>query len=831
MKKIRKSIMCLFICITLIISGMTCFPATAMDYIETEDGIVSTVEESLFEFEKFPEVVTTDSDFAEKVVMRADSNEEPLNVIKYFMNDGTYSMNIFPIDVKYTDYDGVVRDKSNKIYDLWSLDAKTIKGKNLISEDLPLYEYVSKDNDIVTKYPSKISDGVVSLYDDIEIKIYPEYCNPYAAEAKITDDTVIYENAFCDGIDIKYNSTFTGVKDDIIVNENLGIEEFEFICETNGLSVDKTEGIVGIYDGDNMVSSFGDVFVYDSNHKSVYGTLSCETIVENQKYRITINVPVDFMQAEDTQYPVIIDPIIYFAGRDFYSGRNISETYIAMNYSDFPGSLISAPNIRLTQSQAGLVKFPNLVPVLNDIGENFKGSSLYFYTWGAPEVTDIAYAKVCPQTVDWEVMTTLSQSEYLSILNGYDSSYETLSVGIRSTSTFVQVNLTNIFQNCKSGSYVSGDLHKGIRMVLTGGGSDANVLLHTSNTYDASKYPRLLLSYNDYESDSIVSGGIYMISPYATKTTVSSYNLASTGSGIQLKAGSVASRNYPKTNSGYVSTMYSLDNLFKVEYTGYGYTFKNLSNGKYLNNSLTFSDADDTHMYSTRWYIVDVGGKYYICEYFYSYLHAANPTTSNSAISILPFTTSSGCYWKMQLYSLDVTHDWQDANNTCGAASAKMILDYLGADVSNLSDATIRNKGFELLDNPDYGNEHIQLSLNYYCNLLIGQNFYPDTYRYATTNSMDSFQQSIVANVNAGYPVIMHIEFDGITMPPFNYNTDGHFIVITGLYVDLSGQTRVVIVDPHYDSEPGNGGSAVIDVPLNIVYLFKKSTTLIRNVA
>ena len=90
MKRVRKSIMCLLLCITLTISGMSCFTATAMDYIETEDGIVTTVEESLFEFEKFPEVVATDSDFAQKVVMRADSNEEPLNVIKYFMSDGRF---------------------------------------------------------------------------------------------------------------------------------------------------------------------------------------------------------------------------------------------------------------------------------------------------------------------------------------------------------------------------------------------------------------------------------------------------------------------------------------------------------------------------------------------------------------------------------------------------------------------------------------------------------------------------------------------------------------------------------------------------------------------
>ena len=65
------------------------------------------------DFEKFPEVVSSDDN--ELRVMRLDSADDDLSVIKYYIGDGKCEEILFPMPVKYVDSDNTVRDKSNKL--------------------------------------------------------------------------------------------------------------------------------------------------------------------------------------------------------------------------------------------------------------------------------------------------------------------------------------------------------------------------------------------------------------------------------------------------------------------------------------------------------------------------------------------------------------------------------------------------------------------------------------------------------------------------------------------------------------------------------------------
>lgn len=202
--------------------------------------------------------------------------------------------------------------------------------------------------------------------------------------------------------------------------------------------------------------------------------------------------------------------------------------------------------------------------------------------------------------------------------------------------------------------------------------------------------------------------------------------------------------------------------------------------------------ADGEDPASGRWILQKTaGGKYRIFNV------AANQalTIENNALSLSSGTTD--ILWELKAISLAMEKDYQQYTNTCGLASARMILKYLrGTDTTDLewlqSCHNVTNEVY------DFTIAKIAQTMNAY--LGTGP-------MYSVTGSSKSlmdFQEMISNSINQFYPLIVNnkpLEYIA-QVEAFGYcysqNAGGHYYVVKGLYYsDLNGY-QAVINETHY---------------------------------
>ncbi len=157
-----------------------------------------------------------------------------------------------------------------------------------------------------------------------------------AVEEAATDDAFVYENVFGAGTRVKYYNTSLGIKEDIILDYNIGKNRFDFEIDTGGDIPILTEdaAMILVYDKDDpeqLNYRFGTLYAYDSytGEPSETGfrhlTEDCYyelTSLEGSKYRVTVVVPDEWLDHPELVYPVTIDPTVNNAP------TNIDDTYV-----------------------------------------------------------------------------------------------------------------------------------------------------------------------------------------------------------------------------------------------------------------------------------------------------------------------------------------------------------------------------------------------------------------------------------------------------------------------------------------------------------------------
>lgn len=79
----------------------------------------------------------------------------------------------------------------------------------------------------------------------------------------------------------------------------------------------------------------------------------------------------------------------------------------------------------------------------------------------------------------------------------------------------------------------------------------------------------------------------------------------------------------------------------------------------------------------------------------------------------------------------------------------------------------------------------------------------------------DTFRETVAESLKKGVPVQVNVSLP--TKEPFGYTSGGHYVVVTGMYVDNSGVTQVIINDP-YSADYFNKGivqGQTIEMPLS----------------
>ncbi len=237
---------------------------------------------------EYPEII---ADKAADHAARLPFKEE-MNTLVYINDDGTETLYMFGMDVKYTDENGEIKDKSTKL---------------ALSEE----GYYNPDNDIRVNFAKDLENGVSVTYDDIVISVRPAELKESVKQAELQRialpeederERVVYADAF-EKADIVYTPTFDGFKEDIVVNEYNGVTEYVFTAFTENARIEGHD----IFRGEERIGDIGAIYVLDSEGECTYGVLEAEE-TEPGEYILTVSVDPEFL--ESAAYPVYIDPSI-----------------------------------------------------------------------------------------------------------------------------------------------------------------------------------------------------------------------------------------------------------------------------------------------------------------------------------------------------------------------------------------------------------------------------------------------------------------------------------------------------------------------------------------
>lgn len=156
----------------------------------------------------------------------------------------------------------------------------------------------------------------------------------------------------------------------------------------------------------------------------------------------------------------------------------------------------------------------------------------------------------------------------------------------------------------------------------------------------------------------------------------------------------------------------------------------------------------------------------------------------------------------------------QETDNTCGCASARMILANFGI---YQAESDIKYTADSIAEDPaNYTYVYaVSGAINYYMNTvsnLIVRYKYTDVSQY----SLDDYQDLVAKNITLNCPVLPLLKVNNTTY--FPYTTNGHYVVIKGITFDESTEYYTSVVnDPH------NNYSGTYYVPLSSIYDYTKA--------
>ena len=272
-------------------------PEEALGLGELSTEVLATMEVNA---EDIPEVIPMARAQEKGLVNRLYAQEESLSTVLFQTKSGSKTAYVFDKPVKYVDANGAVRDKSTAITGILNTT----------------YAYGMLDNNVKVYFPRNITNGVLLSYNDYSITMSPEVSGDFTATYAQEENTVAYAGVFGERTILAYTPTLYGVKEDIILVSYTGKNSFDFIMEQQGLTAVQNDGVWQLVNAaDQVVAGLGSVIVKDSAGKTAMGELTL-TPLAGGKYRVTVTAPEDFLTAEDTVYPVYVDPTVSVEDRE-----------------------------------------------------------------------------------------------------------------------------------------------------------------------------------------------------------------------------------------------------------------------------------------------------------------------------------------------------------------------------------------------------------------------------------------------------------------------------------------------------------------------------------
>lgn len=253
----------------------------------------------------------------------------------YLLPDGSYQYVAYAEPVHYKDSTNTFVEINNEIKE---------------SETRAGYKYTNTSNSWNAFFAEKLNSDDAVLITDGEYTVSFSFpgqtglstatkssalsklsSSTYYDKLASDDRTVVYQNVVAN-VDIVYTVQHSVLKEDIVLKSKDAPNSFKFRLNANGLTVAEKDGTIALFDAKgNEVFAFAPLYMEDSNGKrSENVQLTC-TSVKNG-YEITISADASFLNAEDTIYPVVIDPSVMVTGADVTFDTCVDQEYPTSNY-------------------------------------------------------------------------------------------------------------------------------------------------------------------------------------------------------------------------------------------------------------------------------------------------------------------------------------------------------------------------------------------------------------------------------------------------------------------------------------------------------------------
>ena len=486
--------------------------------------------------------------------VRLKAEEPNKNTVIFQNRDGSKTAYFYNTPVKYTDENGIVRDKSSAI----TAYSGMYDGKS--------YAYAMTDNDVKVYFSRIGTEGVKLASGGYDIEMVPMNTGSLMIPSVSfeNNDTVRYNNMYGLGTAIEYKTLLNGVKEDIVLSNYTGQNSFNFMLYTDGLALVENGG--DFYLADNTgarVASIGKVIANDSGNKTVYGTMNYNTVKAGAQYMINISVDTAFLTASDTVYPVRIDPTVTIDQGDSgnVSHNRIEDTGLYESGAYVSGLPSNIYPVGYYSSGTGAgrmaIRFPMFVdPWSDDMssyyqyladlkGYQISSATLSLY---AESVEGSTTVSVYPMTSTPSYSSTGRECN-TSIFNGYDEDYGD-SISISSTGrkyfdvTSIVWNWADYSFGNSDGGFSSGKFDPTNGLIIKNNNESDGlkaVSFYSSMYYDPNYQPNLSVTYRTVDTVYINNN---LTREFLTASDSSVFGSTSTGLSSMWVMDSVGSDTY-----------------------------------------------------------------------------------------------------------------------------------------------------------------------------------------------------------------------------------------------------------------------------------------------
>lgn len=414
--------------------------------------LILTISFPISVFADFSQEETKDTNIETDVDTVVDSTKEDVFVleenkalreenVKHFkLSDGTTRAVIYAQAVHYKDNDGKWIDIDNSL---------TLNGSEYSTNNKSNIKFANKSD----------SNGLISIKEgDYKIEFTPLNTNkvgvvienPQENNSRKFEDIsklnsmvskAVYEDIY-DGIDVEYILVGNNIKENIIVKEMQEEYTFSFELKLNKLSAELANGaiILSDFDSGEKIYEIPAPYMYDSSN--VYSQNVEYSLVQNSKWKYTFTVTADseWINAENRDFPVIIDPTII-------DNTNIIDRYVTADNDENPQYDESSSNQLIVGNFMGGLDVPTFIK-FNDIENIVPQTAILVktdmvlhcsYVFGAESQTLFG---IYEATSDWTQTLTYAGSRTF-----YDEEEPLDSILVPANANEIRWNVTSAYKN------------------------------------------------------------------------------------------------------------------------------------------------------------------------------------------------------------------------------------------------------------------------------------------------------------------------------------------------------------------------------------------------